>query len=197
MKRLLLILICFISLAAVAQDTTWNKTAAKMYGTKAEKVHQDNIENQSQSRYLVRLIGFKQYYLNEIGTFIQSNMGFSMDDNSPERKGFYIDTYTKNGVFIGKNKPGKLVLTFAVDKSERIKYGTINGRFGDLANLFLNYWPQDAEWAMIDQLKPGVVAQKHSFGDLITFNWSGTVPYIKVTKDPNISFPVPPLNAAN
>lgn len=192
MKNLITVVLLLCGFAGYSQDTTrLNKDTE--YGTLAERVHQESIERQSHGHYLCRLIGFKGYYLNKIATYLQVYKDFTLND-TPDKQGYFVYDFSKNMIYMGKVKPPKMILTFAVDKSERIKSGVINGRFNDLADLFINYWPMDAEWNSEMQLKRGVVAQKHSFGDLITFNWSGITPYIKVTKDPNISIPVPPLN---
>lgn len=191
MKKVLLFVCLAVSSAAFAQTDKFAKENFKLYGTPAERAHQEAIEKQSGSRYLTRLIGFKQYYLNELSTYIQQS-GYT-DQDAPFKPGMYILKFSKNGAYMGNTKPPKLTLTFSVDADERIKQGTITGSFNALAGLFINYWPMDAEWDTEVKLKPGVVAQKHSFGDLITFNWSGATPFIKVTKDPNVTIPVPAL----
>ncbi|WP_295714350.1 hypothetical protein [Mucilaginibacter sp.] len=192
MKIFYTLLITIWSIAVSAQNENFAKQDEKMYGTPAEKAHQDDIARQSNNRFLSRLVGFKMYYADNLSTYLQMNMDYSLGD-APDSKGYFTEILTKKGVYIGKIKPPKMVLKFAIDKDERIKSGVINGRFADLANLFINYWPMSAEWNSEVQLKPGVAAQKHCFGDLITFNWVGATPFIKVTKDANISFPVPPL----
>jgi len=192
MKKLFTLLLITYGFATYAQDTTFTKAEATLYGTKAEKVHQEAISRQSQNRFLSRFIGFKMYYVDNIATYLQTNMEYASADGS-NPKGYFIEVLSKKGIYIGKIKPPKIVLKFAIDKDERIKSGVISGRFADLARLFIYYWPMSAEWTSEVQLKPGVAAQKHCFGDLITFNWVGITPFIKVTKDPAMSFPVPPL----
>jgi hypothetical protein len=191
MRSLLLFGCLAISSTAFAQADKFAKENFKLYGSPVERAHQETIEKQSSRRYLTRLIGFKQYYLNELSAYIQQS-GYT-DQDAPFKPGMYILKFTKNGAYMGNAKPPKLTLTFSVDGDERIKQGTITGNFDALAMLFIRYWPMDAEWNTEVKLKPGVVAQKHSFGDLITFNWSGATPFIKVTKDPNINVPVPAL----
>lgn len=170
----------------------WTKADEELYGSQAEKVHQDMIERQS-GHFLVRIIGFKEYYTNEISSYVQMK-GFKSED-TPEKKGSFNYIFSKG--YIGSQKAPKLRMTFAVNQNHRVTSGTITGSFFDLANLFLYYWPQSAEWWSQVQLKRGVVAQKHNFGELVTFNWNGATPFIKITKDPNISVPVPPLKQDN
>ncbi|MDP9076281.1 MAG: hypothetical protein M3O71_02560 [Bacteroidota bacterium] len=190
MKTIFTLILIYCSISLKAQDSTFTKMDAKMYGTALEKSQQLAIENKSQSRFLCRFIGFKQYYIGELETYIQSNMGFNADDKSPYKPGYLIDVYTKKGVFTGVNPP-KLKVTFSVDKDDRVKSVIIDSRFEYLAHLFISYWPQSADLMSEVQLKPGIIAQKHSFGDLITFNWNGNAPYIKITKDVNMSFTPP------
>ncbi|MEO3407103.1 hypothetical protein AAFN85_24515 [Mucilaginibacter sp. CAU 1740] len=166
----------------------WTKADEELYGSQAEKVHQDMIERQA-GYSLVRIIGFKEYYTNEISSYLQQN-GYRLED-SPDRKGSF--NYVFSPSYIGTQKAPKLRMSFMVNQSHRVTSGTITGSLFDLASLFLYYWPQSAEWRTRAQLKRGVVAQKHNFGDLITFGWNGVTPVIRITKDPNISMPVPPL----
>ncbi|MDF2433425.1 MAG: hypothetical protein JWP44_3056, partial [Mucilaginibacter sp.] len=74
MKKLLLfsLIVCW-RLTAQAQDTTWTKSDTKIYGSKAEKVHQDMISRTSGNRFLCSFIGFKQFYDQGISEFLQVN----------------------------------------------------------------------------------------------------------------------------
>jgi hypothetical protein len=188
MKKLLLALIILTGLSAQSQDTTWTKSDTKIYGSKAEKLHQDMISHTSDNHFLCRFIGFKQFYDQGISEYLQS-YEYSFDDaiNKPG-----VNTYilTKNGVYLG-TKPAKVYLTFYHDKNERITSGKVKGPLAALAAIFLYYWPQDAVWRSTDQLKPGVVAVKHCYGDLISFKWIDSQPVITITKDPNMTVPVP------
>ncbi len=194
MYKLLFALMISAGLSAQAQDTTWTKSDIKTYGSKAEKLHQDMISHASDNRFLCRFVGFKQFYDQGISEYLQS-YEYSFDDavNKPG-----VNTYilTKNGVYVG-SKPIKVYITFYHDKSERITSGRVKGPLATLAAIFLNYWPQDAVWRSTDQLKPGIVAIKHCYGDLVSFRWINNQPVITITNDPNITVPVPPITASN
>jgi len=193
MKRIATFFLLCLALASKAQDTSkWTNDKLALFGTKAEVVHEQNIRNQSDSHYLFRLIGFKQFYANGLSAFIQSDMDFTVLDT----KASNVYLFEKNGVFIG-NKPSKIKAVFALDNDGRIVSVKITALFGDLAKLFLTYWPQSADYAVVTQLKPGTAAVKHCYGDLISFKWVNGLPVIYVTKDPNISYPVPTLTASN
>lgn len=193
MNKLLITLLAFsLSLTVKAQDTTWTKSDTKIYGSKAEKQQQEMISHTSDNHFLCRYIGFKQFYDQGISEFLQSN-GYTFEDalNNPG-----VNTYilTKNGVYLG-TKPGKVRITFFHDKDERITTGSVKGPLSTLAAIFLYYWPQDVTWRSAEQLKPGVVALKHSYGDLISFKWVSGQPVITITKDPSLSMPVPGVAA--
>jgi hypothetical protein len=197
MKKLLPALLICLCTSAFGQDTTWTKTDAKLYGTKAEKVHQETIERQSWHHFLCRFIGFKQYYINDLTSYLQLQREYAVDDNAPDKPGYDIYVLSKKGVYIGNVKIPKMILTFAVNKEGRITSGRISGSFADMADLFLNYWPQDATYSSAVQLKPGVAAIKHAYGDLIAFTWVNNKPVITIKRDPDITLPVPPLTASN
>jgi hypothetical protein len=194
MNKLLFTLLICAGLSAQAQDTTWTKSDTKIYGSKAEKLHQDMISHISDNRFLCRFVGFKQFYDQGISEYLQS-YEYSFDDavNKPG-----VNTYilTKNGMYVG-SKPIKVYITFYHDKGERITSGRVKGPLVTLAAIFLNYWPQDAVWRSTDQLKPGVVAIKHCCGDLISFKWVNNQPVITITKDPNMIVPVTPVTASD
>ena len=187
MKKLLLPLMICIGLSVQAQDTAWTKSDTKTYGSKAEKLHQDMISHTSDNHFLCRFIGFKQFYDQGISEYLQSYQ-YSLDDaiNKPG-----VNTYIliKNGVYLG-TKPAKIYITFYHDKNDRVTSGSVKAPLITLAAIFLNYWPQDAVWRSTDQLKPGVVAIKHCYGDLISFKWIDNQPVITITKDPNMTVPV-------
>jgi hypothetical protein len=194
MKTILIALLFCIALSAQAQDTTWTKSDNKIYGSKAEKNHQDMISHTSDNRFLCRFIGFKQFYDQGISDYLQS-YGFSFVNSVFMNN---VNTYilVKNGVYLG-TKPVKVYIAFKHDSNDRIVSGNIKAPLITLAAIFLNYWPQDAIWRSTDQLKPGVVAVKHCYGDLISFKWINDQPIILVTKDPNLSVPVSPVTVAN
>ena len=192
MKKLLFALMMFAGLTAQAQDTTWTKSDTKTYGSKAEKLHEDMIRSGSDNHFLYRFIGFKQFYDQGISDFLQSYQ-FTFTD-AINKPGFNTYILTKNGVYLGTG-PVKIYITFYHDKEERITSGNVKGPLLTLAAIFLNYWPQDAIWRSTDQLKPGVVAIKHCYGDLISFTWVGNQPVIAITKDSNMTVPVPQIAA--
>lgn len=193
MKKLILTtLLLFAVLGSFAQDTAWTKSDQKLFGSKAEEAHEDVISQQSESRFLSRFIGFKRYYGQNISAYLQARMDYSYVD-SPNKPGYDITILSKNGVYFGEKAP-KVIITFRVNKSDRILSGKIKGPFLTLASLFLNYWPQDPLFENAIQLQQGTAAVKHCYGDLISFKWIGGLPYIIIAKDPNISFPVPPID---
>ncbi|MHB8207775.1 hypothetical protein [Mucilaginibacter sp.] len=187
MKKILFTLMICAGLTAQAQDTTWTKSDTKIFGSKAEKMHQDMISNTSDNRMLCRFIGFKQFYDQSISMYLQSNQ-YSFD-NAINKPGVNTYILTRNGVYVG-TKPIKVYITFYHDKNERITSGKVKGSLATLAAIFLYYWPQDAVWNSTDQLKPGVVAIKHCYGDLISFKWVNNQPVITITKDSNMTVPV-------
>jgi len=193
MKKILPIMaLLLVQIGAFAQDTTWSKSMAKIYGRKAEKQQQDEIAAQSESRWLCRFIGFKSFYEQDISEYLQSHE-YTLD-NSFQHGATVTYVLSQNGVYMG-TKVQKVVLTFNHDKADRIVSGRVNGLFESLAILFLHYWPQDAVFATEDELKPGTAAVKHCYGDLISFKWNGATPYITITKDPNMNVPVHSLAA--
>jgi len=176
-------------LSSKAQNVKWDKTDTKLYGTYAEKQHQDMIGNSSGNRFLCRFIGFKTFYIGNLSMYLQTQLSYSEDDLL-EKPGIYTYVLSKKGVYMGNEKPKTLRIAINYNKDERITAGKVTGGFSDLAKLFLNYWPQDATFATEAQLKPGVAAVKHCYGDLISFKWNGTTPYISILKDPNMTVPV-------
>jgi len=201
MKKLIPTILIGLSTTTVlaqgkTQDTSWTKNDAVLYGTKSEKVYQEAIENQSRHHFLCRYVGFKQYYVNDLTAYLQLNRNFTIDD-TPEKPGYDVYVLSKNGVHIGNMKVPKMYLTFGVNKQGRITSGKISsGLIADMVDLFLNYWPQDATYASAEQLKPGVAAIKHCYGDLISFMWYDTKAVITITKDPDVNMPVPELAAS-
>lgn len=170
------------------KDTTWDKSLGEVYGTKAEKHHEDLIGLQSDNRMLCRFIGFKQFYGQQLSVYMQARMDYGVDD-FPTRPGYDVVVLSKSGIYMG-TKPKKVIISFALNKDHRIVSGRVTGPFMPLAELFIRYWPQDPVWSYEAQLKPGVPAVKHCYGDLITFKWVNGKPEILITKDPSISFPI-------
>ncbi|AMR30047.1 hypothetical protein A0256_00765 [Mucilaginibacter sp. PAMC 26640] len=56
--------------------------------------------------------------------------------------------------------------------------------------LFIRYGHLDAEGNTEMRPKVGIVIQKHSFGDLITFNWSNAPFFIEVNNDLKLNMSV-------
>ena len=187
MKNLLLPIALFFCLSVNAQDTTWSKGMQYLSGSKTEKAHQDMIRQQSGNKFLCRIIGFKAFYEQNITSYLQLNREYALG-NSNNGSAADVFLMTKK-VYIG-NQPKAIKLVFLHTKDDRVTSGKITGPFIELANLFLRYWPQDPLFDNEAQLKPGVAAIKHSYGDLISFKWNAGVPYITITKDENISMPV-------
>jgi len=194
MKKIVITLFLLPTFFAYSQDTIWTKSNTKIYGSKAEKQQQDMIANVSANHFLCRFIGFKQFYDQGISEFLQSN-GYSFSD-AINKPGTNVYILTRNGVYVGI-KPAKVYITFYHDNSERITSGNVKGPLSTLAAIFLYYWPQDAIWRSSDQLKPGVSAIKHCYGDLISFKWVNNQPIILISKDPNVTLPVLQETTAN
>lgn len=196
MKKLLFIVLICNSLASFSQDTTWTKKQSETYGTSAEKALQDKIGVQSDNRFLRRFVGFKEFYTNEISAYLQLRQDFTLL-SSPDVKDHIVFVLTKNGTYLGNDIVPKVRLSFALDRNDRVVSGRFTGDFVSLAELFIYYWPQYASCCTIEQLRSGVVAVKHSFGDLVAFKNVNGHAVITVTKDSNISFPVPAETASN
>ena len=195
MKTIFTTLLIIIGLSASAQDTTWTKSDTKLYGSKAEKAHQEMIAEQSANHFLCRYIGFTEYYTNKLTSYLQLKQDYSFDDNSPNVPGYVICILSKNGISTRFKFP-KMVVRFSINKQRPITSGKITGSFNELVDLFLNYWPQDANYNSSAQFQPGVSAIKHCYGDLISFKWVNGKPQITITKDPNMTVPVPGLAAS-
>lgn len=183
MRIILLIALSAFAITVKAQDSTWTKDQEKVYGSKLEKHQQDVIAMQSNNRSLCRFIGFKEFYEQNINEYLQLR-GFALDDwkNTAAFNSYIL---SKKGVYFGSKIP-KVSVVMYHDKDHRITSGKITGSFIYMANLFLNYWPQDPVFNNAGTLKPGVAAIKHCYGDLITFRNNGSACTISITKDPNI-----------
>jgi len=138
MKKLLFALIMFAGLKANAQDTTWTKSKNEIYGSKSEKVYQDEMSKSSDNRFLCRFIGFKSFYDQGISDYLQS-YEFSVD-NAVNSNGLNTYILKKNGVYLG-TKPVQVIISFKHDKHDRIISGSVKGPLPTLAAIFLNYWP--------------------------------------------------------
>lgn len=181
MKLILSLIIISFSLSAVAQDTTWTKFQEQTYGTRQEKLHQDITGRQTENRFLCRFIGFKKVYDKNISEYLQYYRNYKLDDSyAKEAMNYYL--LFKKGVYI-EAKPLKITVGFSHDQNNRIIQGKVIGPLPELAYLFLNFWPKDRAYSNAEQLKPGKVAAKHVYGDLISFEQIGNNAIITISKD--------------
>jgi len=173
MKSLLLLFL--VPITAFAQDTThvnWpqpDEVSYKLFGSKKEYVEQNALMNNSDSKHLVRLIGFKPYWVNELSIFIQG-MGFQSD----------ADYSATSSTWTWKTSTEHLTGKFILDKTGRITSGVITGTPSALIDLFVGYWETTLEFYSGKDLYRGKIADKHLIGELIVFNWRASQPFITI-----------------
>lgn len=163
---------CFV----FAQDSTFTKAETKLYGSPKEKAEQVALR-QKAGYELYRLIGFKEYYANGIASFLQMN-GYNLDDTKAAGNQTTF-VFTPR---VGMGKPPKLYFKYWVNTDKRITKVQLSGYPDALAKLFVFYWPTDAQWANVAQLKKGTVAKKMLIDEAITYNSKGGAPFIEVSK---------------
>jgi hypothetical protein len=177
MRKLLFIAFLFMGfVCANAQDTTFTKNDAIMYGTLKEKTDQNALWNKA-GYELYRLIGFKEFYANGIASYLQMN-GYNMDDTR-DIKGGSLFVFSQR---IGMGQPPKIYLKYMVNKQKRITAVRITGYPYGLASLFVRYWPTDIQWPSTANLKRGIVATKMLIDEKITYNYAGVTPFIEISK---------------
>jgi hypothetical protein len=189
-----LLLVSQALLAFGQKDTVWSAQKTGLYGSKAEYKYEENLKSKSESGFLYRFAGFKREYAKELPAFIQAKMNYVLK-GAPSGGGANSDyVLVSNEVYKGKIPPKKMVVSFVInEKSDRIVSGSITGKFYELSNIFVNYWPKDPSFAGEIPIKQGLAAVKHSNGDLISFIWNGADPSITITKDPDTRIPFPPF----
>ena len=199
MKKIFTLLLSASFLFAFGQkDTSWSAPKTEMYGSKAEFKYEQNLKSKAESGFLYRFVGFKRVYANELPAFIEAKMNYVIKSSPAGNSGNCDYILISKEIYKGKIPPKKITVSFIVnDKNNRIVSGKITGKFFELSNIFITYWPPDPSFTGEIPITQGVAAVKHSSGDLISFIWNGADPSITITKDPDAKVAVPPFTVSN
>jgi len=199
MKKVFTLLLSACGFLAFGQtDTAWSARKTELYGNKAEYKYEQNLKSKSESGSLRRFVGFKRVYANELPAFIADKMNYVIKNSPSGNSGNTDYILISKEIYKGKIPPKKIVVSFNVnEKSNRIVSGIITGKFFELSNIFVNYWPADTSFTGEIPIKQGLAAVKHSSGDLISFIWNGADPSITIAKDPDAKDPIPPFATSN